>query len=423
MEHRASSMELAWKPEQRTKNEEQRTKNKEQRTRNKEPTTINNEDMRHHSLHRDFSFVREPGEFDKHTPPERLQYCLGATLYMPGTRRILDKLLERRMGELTSMVMCLEDAVDESKLPEAESNVLDHLGALGRALGEEKLPVGDLPLIFLRVRHPEQFTALAARLEPIHASALTGFVFPKFYSSNAGRYFEVLKETNVRLGGSLYAMPILEGREIAYHETRAEELASLRALLAPYRDLILNIRVGGTDFSSLFGVRRGISSSIYDILPVRDCLADILNAFNRVEEGYTVSAPVWEYFLAHKKDDLGDLLAEDLHRSLLNRTPILNEAVDGLLREVVLDKANGFIGKTIIHPSHLRFVNAMQAVTREEYEDATQILGTSGGVVKSARGNKMNEINPHRSWAKRIAARADAFGVIEDEADYLKLFR
>ncbi|WP_367362467.1 HpcH/HpaI aldolase/citrate lyase family protein [Mesotoga sp.] len=29
-----------------------------------------------------------------------------------------------------------------------------------------------------------------------------------------------------------------------------------------------------------------------------------------------------------------------------------------------------------------------------------------GGVVKSASSNKMNEINPHRSWAKRVRNRA-----------------
>jgi citrate lyase beta subunit len=108
---------------------------------------------------------------------------------------------------------------------------------------------------------------------------------------------------------------------------------------------------------------------------------------------------------------------------LLNRTPILNDSIDGLLREVILDKANGFVGKTIIHPSHLRYVNGMQAVTREEFEDADQILSTSGGAIKSAKANKMNEINPHRAWAERITNRADAFGVIEDESRYLHLFR
>ncbi|WP_367362483.1 HpcH/HpaI aldolase/citrate lyase family protein [Mesotoga sp.] len=46
--------------------------------------------------------------------------------------------------------------------------------------------------------------------------------------------------------------------------------------------------------------------------------------------------------------------------ALLKRNLIVNAAIDGLLREVILDKANGFVGKTIIHPSHLKYVNAMR---------------------------------------------------------------
>ena len=147
----------------------------------------------------------------------------------------------------------------------------------------------------------------------------------------------------------------------------------------------------------------------------------ILNFFNREGADYTVSAPVWEYFLAYKKDDLKNLMKRDIHHSLLSRAPIINQAIDGLLREVLIDKANGFVGKTIIHPSHAIFVNAMQAVTREEYEDAAQILGTDGGVVKSAKSNKMNEVNPHRNWANKVVNRARAYGVVEDEADFLQL--
>lgn len=378
--------------------------------------------MRHHRHAPDFPFVRPPMEFDKFTEKSRLQYCLGATLYMPGTREVLPKILARSLEELTSMVMCFEDAIDEVDLPRAEHNVLSHLEAIDHALESGTVNITDIPLIFLRVRNPEQFRNFAARLTSPQARALTGLVFPKFFSSNAVDYFEILEQTNARLGVSLYAMPILEGPAIAYLETRNDELLAIRSILELHRDVILNVRVGGTDFSSLFGVRRGINSSIYDILTVRDCLSAILNFFNRAEDGFTVSAPVWEYFLADSRDDLGALLEGDLHRSLLNRTPILNEAVDGLLREVVLDKANGFVGKTIIHPSHLRFVNSMQCVTREEFEDADQILNTTGGVIKSAKSNKMNEINPHRSWARRIVARADAFGVIEDESQYLRLF-
>jgi hypothetical protein len=216
-------------------------------------------------------------------------------------------------------------------------------------------------------------------------------------------------------------MPILESPHIAYKEGRTVELAGIRQILERYKDLVLNVRVGATDFSSCFGVRRGIDYTIYDILTVRDCLLDILNTFSRNND-YVVSGPVWEYFLVNDSMKFSDIPTDKIHRSLITRDPVINDAVDGLLREVILDKANGFIGKTIIHPTHLKYVNAMQCVTAEEYHDALQILDTSGGVVKSERANKMNEIKPHTSWAKKVLARAKCYGVIEDETSYIKLF-
>jgi hypothetical protein len=48
-------------------------------------------------------------------------------------------------------------------------------------------------------------------------------------------------------------------------------------------------------------------------------------------------------------------------------------------------------------------------------------MQTSGGVIKSAKANKMNEINPHRSWANKIVSRAEVYGVIENDISYLKL--
>ncbi len=378
--------------------------------------------MRHHQYNPGFQFVKEPVEFNKYTPKSLLQYCLGATLYMPGTKDVIDKILEKRLPDLTSMVMCFEDAIQETDLPLAEENVLKHLDILSSSLRNGDITHDDIPLIFLRVRNPAQFKSFGKKLTPAQADVLSGFVFPKFYSSNGHEYFRYLESLNRNLNVSLYGMPILEGKSIALIETRIDELRKISNLLEPYRDSVLNIRVGGTDFSAIFGVRRGINYSIYDILTVRDCLSEILNFFNRKDEDYIISAPVWEYFLAYKKVNLEHLREKDIHRSLLNRSPILNDAIDGLLREVILDKANGFVGKTIIHPSHLKYVNAMQAVTKEEYEDASQILGTSGGVIKSATANKMNEINPHKNWASKTVNRAKAFGVVENEASYVSLF-
>ena len=377
--------------------------------------------MKHNQLASDFRFVCEPIEFSKFTEKSLLQYCLGATLYMPGTKDITDKVLSRSFEGLTSMVMCFEDAIDETSVTIAEGNVFRHLNELSEALREGRITHEEIPLTFLRVRNTEQFVAFSNQLTEEQAEMLSGFVFPKFYSDNAHLYLEQLSHLNEKLSMTLYGMPILEGREIAHLETRRAELEKLRDVLTQYQQYVLNVRVGGTDFSSIFGVRRGINSSIYDIMTVRDCLSDILNFFNRETDDFTVSAPVWEYFLAYKKEDLKALMSENIHRSLTNREPIMNDAIDGLLREVLMDKANGFVGKTIIHPSHLRFVNSMQAVTREEFEDAQQILGSGSGVIKSLRGNKMNEMNPHRNWARKVIRRAEAFGVIEDEAAYLQL--
>ena len=377
--------------------------------------------MRHHQYNPGFQFVKEPIEFDKYTEKNVLQYCLGATLYMPGTKEILNKILNKELKDITSIVMDFEDAIKESDLQRAEENVLFHLDKMEDAINNNLISIGDIPLIFLRVRNTNQFKSFTAQLTKNRVSVLTGFVFPKFDAANAFEYLQLLENICTEHNEILFGMPILEGKTIAYKETRYHELMILKKIIEPFKKRILNIRVGGTDFSALFGVRRGINYSIYDIMTVRDSLSDILNFFNRAEDDYSVSAPVWEYFLAHNKDDIYKLLQGDIHKSLLNKTPIINEAIDGLLREVILDKANGFIGKTIIHPSHARFVNAMQTTTKEEYDDARQIIENSGGVIKSANSNKMNEINPHRNWAKRIVLRATAFGVVENDISMLKL--
>ena len=375
--------------------------------------------MRHHSYNPNFNFIKFPVEFNKYTDRDTLQYCLGATLYMPGIKDIKEKVLHHQL-DVTSLVMCCEDAIKEEDLPIAEQNILDHMDFFADKIAAGELTHDDIPLIFVRVRNPEQFERFASRMTVKQASVLTGFNFPKFSSKNALRVLQTLVNVNNRLGVVLYGMPILEGPEVAFHELRGQELLLLRNILEPYRNLILNIRVGGTDMSSLFGVRRGINSTVYDIMPVRDALSDVLNFFNRYND-YCVSAAVWEYFRAYKDDDINDVIKRNFHNALIKGQDIVNPAIDGLMKEVLIDRANGFVGKTIIHPTHARFVNAMFTVVEEEYNDAVQILNTSGGVVKSAHGDKMNEIGPHRRWAEKIVKRAAVYGVVKNEDSVLSL--
>lgn len=377
--------------------------------------------MRHHGYNPDFQFVKDPESFNKYTDRELLQYCLGATMYMPGTKEFLPKIMNRSMPGLTTMVFCFEDACMESDVPAAEENVLRTLDAVSTAVETGKLDADDVPLIFCRVRSLEQFKQFAQRLTPHMAKSLTGINFPKFNSENGDGYFAYLKQLCVRLGEPLYGMPIIEDPRVAFKESRMQELISIRAILNKYYDMVLQIRVGGTDFSSCFGVRRGVDYSIYDIMTVRECLSDILNVFTRNNE-FVVSGPVWEYFRASKRMMFEELPKHTLDDYLMKRKPLVNHEVDGLMREVILDKANGFVGRTVIHPSHIKFVNGLQAVTREEYEDAKQILCCEeGGVRKGQGANKMNEIKPHTNWANKVMMRARAFGVIENEKNYLLL--
>lgn len=375
--------------------------------------------MRFHAYNQDFAFVKAPKEFNKYTDRDTLQYCLGATLYMPGTKDIKEKVINHKL-DVTSFVMCCEDAIKEEDLSAAEQNILDHMDYFADLIEAGKLTHDDIPLIFVRVRNPEQFKSFAARLTARQASVLTGFNFPKFNSMNALNVLRTLVEVNSRLGVVLYGMPILEGPEVAFRELRNKELLLLRNILEPYKDLILNIRVGGTDMSSLFGVRRGINSTVYDIMPVRDALSDVVNFFNRYCD-YCVSAAVWEYFRAYRDDDIDDVIKRNFHSALVKGQDIVNPAIDGLLKEVMIDRANGFVGKTIIHPTHAKFVNAMFTVVEEEYNDAVQILNTSGGVIKSEGGDKMNEIGPHHRWAEKIVKRAEVYGVVKNEDSVLGL--
>jgi citrate lyase beta subunit len=94
-----------------------------------------------------------------------------------------------------------------------------------------------------------------------------------------------------------------------------------------------------------------------------------------------------------------------------------------LIREFVLDRANGVLGKTVIHPTHVAAVHALSVVAHEEYADACDILATRGcgGAKASSFGNKMNESKPHTAWAKRTVMRADAFGVAREDVSFVDL--
>lgn len=373
-------------------------------------------------------FYKEPESFTKYTDKETLSYALGATLYMPATKESIARdVIEKKFTELTSMVIDLEDAVGDNQLQEAEDKLFEHLRTLYYALADQVITIDELPLIFVRVRNPEQMKRVTAQIGK-YQRVLTGYVFPKFSYETGKEYLAILEENN-QDDIVLYGMPILESSEIIYKETRMETLLKIKALLDSYKKYVLNVRVGATDFCGLFGIRRKVDSTIYDVSLIRDCLTDIINIFNRQENGYVISGPVWEFFSKDQrilKPKLRMAPFEERYgkTGLQRRTEIINQYIDGLINEVMLDKLNGIVGKTIIHPTHIKTVHSLYTVTHEEYLDALSIITNSEGqvgVLKSKYENKMNEMKPHLYWAKRIVLRAKAFGVYNEDQDFTSL--
>lgn len=344
--------------------------------------------MRYFIRENELKFFRNPSPFDKHTPKNILQHAIGANMYVPAVLETLyEKLVNDKFYNIGALTLCLEDSIEDRVVPAAEQNVLHLLQALYQYTSTNEAQ--SLPLIFIRVRSVNQFRHLTQMLKVEHLSVLCGFSFPKFNSTNADNYLSTLQDLSVKTGQVLYGMPIIEDKTVMYKEQRFAELLKLQQVLKKFDSYILNIRVGGTDFSSIFGLRRDASTTIYDIKPVADCLTDIINFFMREECHYVLSGPVWEYY-AWEEDAI--------------------EMVN-LKKELLLDIQNGFQGKTIIHPSQIETVNKSYVVKYEEYQDAVNILHSKGGVFARYKGNGMNEANPHRKWAEKILAKAEIFGV------------
>jgi citrate lyase beta subunit len=382
--------------------------------------------MRHYGfLDRDYRerlFLHPPTPFEADSDLDVLGVALGATLYCPATRpRLADDILRRAQAGVTSVVVCLEDAVPDRDLPAAERNAVAELRRLAGLAGER-------PLVFVRVRSAAQIAMLVAGLGPA-VGVLTGFVVPKFAEEPGKAYLEATVAATEQIGRRLMVMPVLEGPEIAHVETRTDALLGARSVLDKYREYVPAVRVGATDLSGAYGLRRPREFTVWDVRVVADVLAAVVNVFTRdpgdSAAGYVVSGPVWEYFPTPERI-FKPLLREApfiAHEELTLRAELIARDLDGLIREVLLDRANGLMGKTVIHPSHVPAVHALSVVTTEEFRDVQDILASkrAGGATASSFGNKMNESKPHSAWAHRTLQRSRVFGVAREGVTFVDL--
>ncbi|MGX6741083.1 HpcH/HpaI aldolase/citrate lyase family protein [Streptomyces xantholiticus] len=365
-------------------------------------------------------FHQEPCDFGADSAVRTLAAALGATLYSPATRpRLADDVLKQAARGVVSMVLCLEDSIDDAEVADAEANIVRQLVDLD-ARGVE------VPLLFVRVRAPEQIPDLVGRLGQA-GRLLSGFVLPKFTEERGVPFLEALATAEADSGRRLFAMPVLESPELLHLETRTEALTGIARTVDKYRDRVLALRLGVTDFCSAYGLRRSPDMTAYDVRIVTSVIADVVNVLGRSDgTGFTITGPVWEYFRSQER-----MFKPQLRRSPFLegraeelRTALIEHDLDGLLREIELDRANGLLGKTCIHPSHVLPVHALSVVSHEEFSDAQDILRPErggGGVLRSAYTNKMNEVKPHRAWAERTLLRAEVFGVAKEDVGFVEL--
>jgi len=341
-------------------------------------------------FYQDINYIKQPEEFNKFTRKEVLQYAISGLLYMPATKiEIADKIISKKYSEFKAICLDLEDSVGEDGVEEAEFYLEQILIKL-----KENVPLSELPLIFIRVRSPKQLKKLSENFDKELFKVVTGFNFPKFDSSNCVEYLKNFQHLKSIVKTPIYIMPIIESSRVMDKQSRLKELYFIQRKLSPYSEDVLNIRVGATDFCNIFGLRRNANQTIYDINVVLDCFIDIINTFGK---NYVISGPVWEYFDSNN---------------------IEGDWSKGLTRELELDKVNGFIGKTSIHPSQLKYIAKNNIVSNEDYQDAINILGMNKGLIgvaKSSSNNKMNEVKTHSNWAKKIMGLAEIYGVKQHE--------
>ncbi|WFQ81489.1 HpcH/HpaI aldolase/citrate lyase family protein [Xenorhabdus sp. SF857] len=297
---------------------------------------------------------------------------LGATLYMPATRQdIAEIVLQNKIPDLRSLVICLEDAVSEQDIPLALENLREVMQTLTEESRFSSNTDCHRPLIFIRPRDERMANYLVTN---VNLSAIDGLVLPKFTHASLSGWWDVIGSTH------LCMMPTLESEEV-FDVRKMNQLADILKQ-HPCKDRIIALRIGGNDLMNVMSLRRSRNFTLYDG-PMGYVIKMLVAVF--VARGFALTAPVCEHI-----DDL----------RLLEK-------------ELELDVAHGLVGKTAIHPKQIKCIQRALMVNAHDHAEALTILSASEAVFKSQ--GMMCEPATHQRWAVNILERAAHYG-IEPEA-------
>ena len=363
-------------------------------------------------------FYKKPEAFDNTTKKNQLRYALGATLYLPATKYIAPYLLEKRYSHLTSFVMCFENLIEERNINIAEKTLLNTLRTLKMAENENRINKDELPLFFIHVRDPLQFERLYEILikEKDIISYISGFFLPKFNSNNADAYLSTVKKIRL-ISEYIYALPIIESKEIISLASRISELIILEKTIFEYRDMILGIRIGGSYINSVLGVNSLEAMSIYDVGITASIIYDIINSFiNLSYEDIAIYSSSWDKKITSFQTVSKSSNAFDQNKVIYNHAFTHVPSLDGFIREILLDKLNGCVGKTVVYPNQISIVNALYSVERKDYELALSINSSNEPSL-----NYGEQIN-NKIWSNKILSLSKIYGVLNENYSAVDLF-
>lgn len=285
---------------------------------------------------------------------------LGATLYLPATHKDLVAVFRgEKLTHARSIVVCFEDAI---LVEETEAGLANLEAALETARPSHQYR-------FVRPRNPEVLRRLLAL--PGHAQ-LTGAVLPKITAERWDAYRATLDQHEAFL-----LMPTLETAEVfeSFH------LRELRARMQADQHRVITLRIGGNDLLHQLGMRRPKHHTLYDT-PLATTICRLVQLFK--PHGFSLSAPVFEYV----------------------------DRMDLLEGEVAEDLRHGLTGKTAIHPSQIRVIEAAYGVTAHDLDAARAILDPASPAVFRLHG-AMCEPATHRRWAEQIVLRHELYGQVK----------
>lgn len=342
-----------------------------------------------------------PKEFNKSSKISLLRYSVGALLYIPAiNKKMLNNFADNRIKDLTSVSICLEDSMGESGETEAIENMRQAFCSLKVNIKNNIFTEKDLPLIFIRPKNTEQMMKFRDVLEE-NSDLITGIIIPKADSTVIEEFLKAIDRVGCT---DFYIMPIIETSEFTDIIKKYDALTELRKTIKKYKDRILNIRIGVTDILGSYSLRRNKKYTIYDNIVFNKFAGDLLSIFGADNLiNIPISGGVSEFYDMKNK-----------------------EILDSYLKEIDIDKLNGFIGKTVIHPFQMKAVQAKSVISYEDYEDAKSIVSgitNKYGVSAGYTRERMNEVNPHLKWAEKTIMLSNIYGVFKEGMDYNDILR